>query len=215
MDRDMRDRGNRQDDERDMRPQVRTGSARQEEEYSLDELVEILRIILTEESRTVPMKKYLRMVDVDKAMYYLDTLEQQMPRAIPESRRIMEDRDNIIQVAERKAKDIYADADNRVRVVMDDAEKSAQAVIAEAQAHAAQIVDEAQKQARVLVDQSEVRRIAEDEANKLMASARSKANETIRQATQYTDTMLSNLEDFLNTELGDVKKSRENITAKR
>ena len=76
-------------------------------------------------------------------------------------------------------------------------------------------VDEAQKQARVMVDQSEVSRRAEEEATKLISSARSKAADAARQATQYADTMLSNLEDFLNTELGDVKKSRENLTSKR
>lgn len=217
MDRDMRDRGNRPGDERDMgRMQGRAGGARQgEDEYALDELVEIIRIILLEESRPVPMRKQLRMVDVDKALSFLDALNNQMPRAIPQSRRILEDRDNIIKAAERKANDIYTDADNRARVAMDDAQKSAQAIIAEAEVKANQIIDEAQKQARVLVDQSEVRRIAESEANKLMASARDKANETVRQATQYTDSMLSNLEDFLNVELGDVQKSRANINAKR
>ena len=198
MDRDMRDSRN---DERGMeRPQPR----RNEEEYSLDELVEILKIILTEESKKVPMKQYMRIVDVDKAMYFLSSIEKQMPNAIRESRRIVEDRDNILKTAERKAKD-----------TVNDAEKSAQAIIAEAEAHAAQIVDEAQKQARVMVDQSEVSRRAEEEATKLISSARSKAADAARQATQYADTMLSNLEDFLNTELGDVKKSRENLTSKR
>ena len=148
MDRDMRDSRN---DERGMeRPQPR----RNEEEYSLDELVEILKIILTEESKKVPMKQYMRIVDVDKAMYFLSSIEKQMPNAIRESRRIVEDRDNILKTAERKAKDTVNDAENRARIAMDDAEKSAQAIIAEAEAHAAQIVDEAQKQARVMVDQS-------------------------------------------------------------
>ena len=209
MDRDMRDSRN---DERGMeRPQPR----RNEEEYSLDELVEILKIILTEESKKVPMKQYMRIVDVDKAMYFLSSIEKQMPNAIRESRRIVEDRDNILKTAERKAKDTVNDAENRARIAMDDAEKSAQAIIAEAEAHAAQIVDEAQKQARVMVDQSEVSRRAEEEATKLISSARSKAADAARQATQYADTMLSNLEDFLNTELGDVQKSRENLTSKR
>ena len=45
--------------------------------------------------------------------------------------------------------------------------------------------------------------------------AKSRTADAARQATQYADTMLSNLEDFLNTELGDVKKSRENLTSKR
>lgn len=211
MDRDMRDRGMNNDERGAERSQPRQN----DEEYGLDELVEILKIILTEESKKVPMKQYLRMVEVDKAMYYLESLERQMPRAILESRRIVEDRDNILKTAERKSRDTINDAENRARIAMDDAEKSAQAIIAEAEAHAAQIVDEAHKQARVMVDQSEVSRRAEEEANKLMASARSKAADTARQATQYADTMLSNLEDFLNTELGDVKKSRENLTPKR
>ena len=199
MDRDMRDSRN---DERGMeRPQPR----RNEEEYSLDELVEILKIILTEESKKVPMKQYMRIVEVDKAMYFLSSIEKQMPNAIRESRRIVEDRDNILKTAERKAKDTVNDAENRARIAMDDAEKSAQAIIAEAEA----------QQARVMVDQSEVSRRAEEEATKLISSARSKAADAARQATQYADTMLSNLEDFLNTELGDVKKSRENLTSKR
>ncbi len=221
MDREMRVRDARQDDEREIaRPQRReAGNSRQggqgEEEFALDELVDIIRIILTEESRPVPMKKYLRIVDVDKVLHFLSSMERQMPGDILEARRIREERDNIINNAERRANAIFTEADNRARVAMEDAEKSAQATIAEAEARAAQIVDEAQKQARVLIDQSEVRRIAEEEAGKLMASARNKANETARQATQYADAMLSNLEDFLKSELDDVQKSRANITAKR
>ena len=222
MDRDMRDRDNRQEDERDMvRSQGRAaGNARQdsrqgEEEYELDELVEILRIILTEESRAVPMKKYLRMVDVDKALYYLDSMERQMPRAIPEARRMLEDRNTILGNAERKAQNICKDAETSARVVMDEADKNAQAIKAEAEAQAAQIIDEAKKRARALVDQNEVSRLAETEATQKLAAARSKAYEIMRQATQYADTMLSNLEDFLKTELGDVQKSRDNLTEKR
>ena len=225
MDRNMRDRAARNDDERDMDRQNRTQARqqqdgarqnnRQEDEYELPDLIEILKIILTEESKPVPMKSYLRKVDVDKAMYFIEKLEHQMPRAVVESRRILEERDNIISSAERKAKETFDDADNRAQAAMDDAQKSAQAVMAEAEAHATQIIDEAQKQARAMVDQSEVNRRAEEEANKLMASARTKAADTARQATQYADGLLSNLEQFLNSELGDVKKSRENLTGKR
>ena len=66
-----------------------------------------------------------------------------------------------------------------------------------------------------MVDQNEVSRLAETEATQKLAAARNKASEIMRQATQYDDTMLSNLEDFLKTELGDVQKSRSNLTEKR
>ena len=77
------------------------------------------------------------------------------------------------------------------------------------------LVVETAKRARALVDQNEVSRLAETEATQKLAAARSKASEIMRQATQYADTMLSNLEDFLKTELGDVQKSRDNLTEKR
>ena len=81
MDRDMRDRGSRQSDERgNERAQgsasgnSRQGNRQGGEEYALDELVQIIRIILTEESRAVPMKKYLRIVDVDKALHFVESM---------------------------------------------------------------------------------------------------------------------------------------------
>lgn len=216
MDRDMHDSDMRRSQGRAVRDNRQEGRSNGNTQgYALDELVEIIKIILCEESRAVPMKKNMRIVDVDKAMDFLESMRQQMPSAIPEARRIKEERDQIIQEAERRAAGIYNDADNRARVAMEDAEKMAQATVADAEARAAQIIDEAQKHARVLIDQSEVRRIAEDEANKLISTARSKASDTMRKATQYADTMLANLADFLNSELGDVQKSRENITPKR
>ena len=217
MDREMRVRDARQDDEREIaRPQRReAGNSRQggqgEEEFALDELVDIIRIILTEESRPVPMKKYLRIVDVDKVLHFLSSMERQMPGDILEARRIREERDDIIESARRRADSIFSDAESRARVAMEDAEKSAQATVAEAENRAAQIVDEAQKQARVLIDQNQVRRLAEEEAQKLMANARSKASTVVRQATDYADQMLNGLEDFLNSELSAVRSSRDNI----
>lgn len=216
MDNKRNTRGAQPRDERDIKRNDRQEAVNElPAPETPNDVFEILDIILLDESRQVPMARHLRMVEVDKVRYYLEMLAKMLPRTIPESRRIMEDKANIIAGAQREARSICADAENHARVIMDDADSSANAIIAEARAEADRILDEARKEARLLVDKSEVRRIAEDEAGKLMASVRKNASDTVANATNYVNTMLSNLEDLLKTELSDVQKSRADLAKGR
>lgn len=211
MDRDTRERDGRQAEERTNRGSAanrRQSGNNQEYEYALDELVQIIGIILTDESRPVPMNRQKRIVDVDKAMHFVESMKRQMPGEIIEARHICEERDSIIDSAQRRADSIFKEADDRARVVMEDAQKSAQAAIADAENRAAQIIEDAQNRARALVDQNEVRRVAENEAKRLINDAREKARNVTGKANEYADAVLAELERFVGEELNAIRTSR-------
>ena len=109
---------------------------------------------------------------------------------LPLSNKVMIDKEEILEaINEIRLK--LPDEINRASWVA----KERQRILAEAQAEAEELIEKVQEQQLVLIEESEITRLAKQDANKLLQDAEIKANEMKMGAYNYSDEILSKLQD--------------------
>ena len=108
---------------------------------NVEELLEMMEETL-EAGTIVPFSASKRMVDVDRMR---DEVRNNLPDEIRESKKIVNDREQIMQNARIESESIIQQAEERARVLT-----SEQEIVKRSQQHAAEILSAAQKSAKEL-----------------------------------------------------------------
>ena len=110
---------------------------------NVEELLEMMEETL-EAGTIVPFSASKRMVDVDRMRDIIDEVRNNLPDEIRESKKIVNDREQIMQNARIESESIIQQAEERARVLT-----SEQEIVKRSQ-HAAEILSAAQKSAKEL-----------------------------------------------------------------
>ena len=111
---------------------------------NVEELLEMMEETL-EAGTAVPFSPSKRMVDVDRMRDIIDEVRNNLPDEIRESKKIVNDREQIMQNARIESESIIQQAEERARVLT-----SEQEIVKRSQQHAAEILSAAQKSAKEL-----------------------------------------------------------------
>lgn len=109
---------------------------------NVEELLEMMEETL-EAGTIVPFSASKRMVDVDRMRDIIDEVRNNLPDEIRESKKIVNDREQIMQNARIESENIIQQAEERARVLT-----SEQEIVKRSQQHAAEILSAAQKSAK-------------------------------------------------------------------
>ncbi len=123
---------------------------------------------------------------------------------LPLSNKIMIDKEEILEVIN----DIrlkLPDEINRASWVA----KERQRILAEAQSEAEELIHKVKEQQQILVEENEITRIAKQNANQLLQDAEIKANEMKMGAYNYSDEILSKLQDKIRDINNIIEQNRE------
>ncbi len=115
---------------------------------NVEELLEMMEETL-EAGTIVPFSASKRMVDVDRMRDIIDEVRNNLPDEIRESKKIVNDREQIMQNARIESESIIQQAEERARVLT-----SEQEIVKRSQQHAAEILSAAQKSAKELTRKS-------------------------------------------------------------
>ena len=105
---------------------------------NVEELLEMMEETL-EAGTIVPFSASKRMVDVDRMRDIIDEVRNNLPDEIRESKKIVNDREQIMQNARIESENIIQQAEERARVLT-----SEQEIVKRSQQHAAEILSAAQ-----------------------------------------------------------------------
>ncbi len=128
-------------------------------------------------------------VDKDELDELLEELRNRTPEEIKSYRRIIANKENIIEDARRKADDLIGDATSQSQQMVDESE-----IVARAQARADEIIADAKEQAQRIMD----------EANEQVQSIRESAN-------TYVDDMLGSIDDDTTNALTELTETFGNL----
>ncbi|MGN0983422.1 MAG: ATPase [Gemmiger sp.] len=111
---------------------------------NVDELLDLMEETL-EEGTAVPFAPSKRMVDVDRMRDIIDEVRNNLPDELRESKKIVNDREQIIANARSESEQIIKQAEDRARGLV-----SEQEIVKRAQQRAAEILTASQSQAKEL-----------------------------------------------------------------
>lgn len=111
---------------------------------NVDELLDLMEETL-EEGAAMPFASGKRLVDVDKMRDIIDDVRANLPDEMRQSKKIVDDRERIVQEARQEAESIIKQAEDRAKVLT-----SEQEIAKQAQKLALEIKSTAQNQAREL-----------------------------------------------------------------
>ena len=111
---------------------------------NVNELLDTIEDTL-EESTSMPLSGGKRLVDVEKVRDYLDDIRANLPGELRQAQQIVNDRAQIVDMANAQAQAIVKKAEERARILVSDAE-----IVKAAQQRAAEITAAAQSESRTL-----------------------------------------------------------------
>lgn len=111
---------------------------------NVDELLDLMEETL-EEGTAMPFSSGKRVVDVDKMRDIIDDVRANLPDEMRQSKKIVDDRERIVQEARQEAESIIKQAEDRAKILT-----SEQEIAKQAQKLALEIKSNAQNQAREL-----------------------------------------------------------------
>lgn len=112
---------------------------------NVDQLLELMEETL-EEGTAMPFSASRRLVDVDRIRDIIDEVRNNLPDEIRDSKKIVNDKDQILADAQQSADNIIKKAEERARVLV-----SEQEVVKRAKKYAAELVSAAKAQADELM----------------------------------------------------------------
>lgn len=109
---------------------------------NVDELLDLMEETL-EEGTAVPFTPGKRIVDVDRMRDIIDEVRNNLPEELRESKKIVNDREDIVKAARAEAEQIIKQAEERARGMV-----SEQEIVRRAQQKAVEILGTAQNQSK-------------------------------------------------------------------
>lgn len=116
---------------------------------NVEELLDMLEESL-EEGTTVPFANTRRVVDVEHCRDIIDEVRNNLPDELRDSRKIVNDREQILKNAQQEAENIIKQAENRARAMLSDRE-----ITKRAQKKAAELINTANTQSNSIKRASE------------------------------------------------------------
>ena len=111
---------------------------------NVNELLDTIEDTLAE-SANMPLSGGKRIVDVDQIQEYLDEIRANLPGELRQAQAIVNDRAQIVDLANAQANAILKKAEERARILVSESE-----IVKTAQQRAAEIVSQAQSEARTV-----------------------------------------------------------------
>lgn len=158
-----------------------------EQKQNINEVYNVLGQLgeYLEKAKRVPLTNQC-VIDRMVALDFVQRLKTSMPKAIEDSKNILEQESRILADAKKHYENLAAEAEAKANKLRMESEQRAQATVADASAHADQLVAEAQRQADTLVsnaqhqadeliDQTAIMAQAEQQANQIVSNARGEA----------------------------------------
>ena len=170
---------------------------------NVEELLEMMEETL-EAGTIVPFSSSKRMVDVDRMRDIIDEVRNNLPDEIRESKKIVNDREQIMQNARIESESIIQQAEERARALVNDQE-----IVRIAKARSNEMLASTQAKADALRQASSQR--SQQHAAEILSAAQKSAKELTRKATLYCETILKNSEEVLGRSMADIKNTRMNL----
>lgn len=171
------------------------------------QLIRALRETL-EMSRKIPFSNN-RSVDVERCLAILGDMEETLPAAIQYGVQMFNERDRIMDYAEKTAVQRLASAEINAKKTLDSAKADAEQICAEAENAADMIVREAQERADKLVAEDEIVFRAREEARIIKSEAKMDVDEMKRKVSYEAMQMLTHVEDEVAEALNAIRRTRK------
>ena len=139
---------------------------------SVDSILEMMEGIL-ETAKVFPMSRGRVLIDQEQFLDMLADLRAQLPRELEDARRIVADRNNILETAKKEAEMTTRAAEERARRLVDHDE-----IVKQAQMQANEIMSTAQLQSR------ELKKAAIEYADSVLAQVDEQLNKSVIEARQ-------------------------------
>lgn len=152
-----------------------------------------------------------KLVDAEMCLDIIRDLRGNLPPAVQYAQQVIDDRDTILDSAERTAANKLSSAEVRVNAAIDDAGARSQQMIEEAEDRADKIIKDAEIRARAMIDQNAIKVAAQNEAREIVNEARAEANERQLEASAYGENLLHNVERELMRAVDMVRNKRQNL----
>ena len=185
--------------------------------YRVFETLDAL-VTVVEEARGLPMTANC-VVPRGELLDLLDELREALPGELDDAQDVLDQRDEMLSAAERRAEEVTAQADQDAEKLVADARAQHQDLVERARAEAERLTEAGQaeyeravaegraEQAR-LVAQTEVVQAAHIESGRIIDAGEREAARLRAECDQYIDSSLSSFEDTLTRTLQTVRRGR-------
>ena len=152
-----------------------------------------------------------KFVDVEQCNDILDDLDKNLPVAIQYGRRMYDERERILGVAEDEARDRITTAEMRARKTLDDAQKHADRILADANEEANSLLADAKQRADYMVSDDEILRRAQEEAQVMKNNAAIQISEDRLKSSHEMLQLVRGVETELTEALERVSRQRQKL----
>lgn len=175
--------------------------------------LELLKSIraLVETSKSVPLMRNKKMIDIDEITMMLTDLESNLPDAIQYGNQMYADRERIMGNAENSAMTRITSAEMQAQATIKDAETRADQILDDAQEKADAIIADAEERAAAMVEESEIVIRAQEEAANIKNSALIQASEIKLKARHDARQTVAAAEDELQAALNNISRRRREL----
>lgn len=167
---------------------------------------------LVETARAVPMSGSC-VVPREHVLDLLDELREVMPPEMNEARRLIAQRDALLQAAEESGADTRARSRTEAESVLDDARQHARQLVAQAEARVHEIVESGRAEHGQLVSASGVHQAANESAARLRAEAEHYDAGVRGDADRYAVALRADAEGYVDRTLSDLVAILHRATA--
>lgn len=150
-------------------------------------------------------------VDADQCFAILNDMEETLPDAIQYGVQMFNERDRMMDYAEKTAMQRVASAEMTAKNTLESARNEAEQILRDAEKEADSMIRDAQERADKLVSDDEIVQRAREEARIIRNEAKMDADEMKLKVTHEALQMLADVEDELAEALNAVRRNRKQL----
>lgn len=178
----------------------------------LDRLDELADMVETAKSLPLSQSCVLPRADL---LDLIDEVRAALPDTVREADVVVQQRDDILDDAERESQAIVAEAEAAATKIINEATEIANNRRSAAAAEAEQVLAEARMQSALIVDSHTITVTARDEANRVIDEATEKAEMIVVSTKHRATTLLAKAEQSLSSALDEVHRSLAELDSPR
>ena len=137
----------------------------------------------------------------------IDEIRDLLPESVRDAEIVVNQRDDILDDAQREADAIVSEAEQRAGATLDEADRLASARRADSDAEAERILAEARTQSALIIDSHTITVTARDEANQIVEEAKDRAAMVVTSTQHRATTLFAKAEQSLASALDEVQRS--------
>lgn len=159
----------------------------------------------------VPVLNMIKNLDLDTCLDILNSMENTLPEAIQYGVQMFNERDRMMDYAEKTAIERVASAEMTAKNTLESARSEAEQILSDAEKEANSMLRDAQERADKLVSDDEIVQRAREEARIIRNEAKMDADEMKLKVTHEALQMLAGVEDELAEALNAVRRNRKQL----